>query len=168
MPETKNSRVAQADADPMFIERWSPRALSPEPLSEKEIMALFEAARWAPSAYNDQPWLFRYAATEAELKQFRNILMERNLLWAGKAPFLAFLFARRKFNHNGQPNNWAVFDTGAAWMSLALQARKMGLYAHAMAGIKKEEAYRILDVSEEDYEAVIGIAVGRYGDPQGL
>ena len=92
----------------------------------------------------------------------------RNGSWARNAPLLAILFARRTFAGNDKPNRWAGFDCGAAWVSLALQARSMGLYAHGMAGFSRERAYELLGVSEADYEAMAAIAVGQYGDRDAL
>lgn len=161
----ENPRRAAAPVDPQFLDRWSPRAFLPEPLEEGEVAALFEAARWAPSSFNDQPWLFLYARTEEDRRRFLEVLVESNRLWARAAPLLIVLCARRAFRHNGRANRHALFDAGAAWMSLALQARRLGLYAHAMAGFSREKVYATLGVPEAEYEAIAAIAVGRRGDP---
>ena len=163
-----NRRVPEAAVDPMFPGRWSPRAFDPKPLPEETVASLFEAARWAPSCFNDQPWLFVYGTDPEEREVFLQVLAEGNRVWAGSAPFLAVVFARTAFAHSGKPNRWAPFDCGAAWVSLALQARAMGLYAHGMAGFSREKAYGLLGVPEEDYEAMAAIAVGRYGDRDAL
>jgi len=159
-----NRREPQAEVDPMFLERWSPRAFDPEPLPAEAIDSLFEAARWAPSCFNEQPWLFVYGTDMEERGVFLEILSERNRLWAVNAPLLAVVFARRTFAGKGNPNRWAPFDCGAAWVSLALQARTMGLYAHGMAGFSREKACELLGVPEEEYDAMAAIAVGMYGD----
>ncbi|NIM65421.1 MAG: nitroreductase [Candidatus Latescibacteria bacterium] len=163
-----NKREPQAHVDPIFLDRWSPRALSREPVPESMIESLFEAARWAPSCYNEQPWLFIYAATEEDLSLYRPLLVEGNRQWADNAPVLAFALARKNFARNNKPNDWAAFDTGAAWMSLALQARRLGLYAHAMAGILKDKVYEVLNIPRDEYEVICAIAIGRYGDPSQL
>jgi len=106
----------------MFLDRWSPRALSPEPISEHHLAALFEAARWAPSCYNEQPWLFLYATSMEDRQRFASALVEKNRAWASRAPLLVFLATRRHFASNGKPNRHAGFDAGAAWMALAIQA----------------------------------------------
>ena len=166
--EPDNKRAPEAAVDPIFINRWSPRALDPSPISPETLKSLFEAARWAPSCFNEQPWLFIYADT-AELRATHlEILAEGNRTWCKNAPVLAILFARRRFAHNNKPNAWAVFDCGAAWMALTVQARLLGLYTHAMAGFGKESAHQLLGVPQEDYEAVCAIAIGRYGDPASL
>jgi nitroreductase len=89
----------------------------------------------------------------------------KNQRWALSAPLLMFVLARRRFKEGGRENRHAPFDAGSAWMSLALQARKMGLYAHAMAGFSAEKAYEVLGVSPDEYLIMAAIAVGRY-DPR--
>ena len=162
------SRVPTVPIDPMFLDRWSPRAFAPEPVSKEALASLFEAARWAPSCYNEQPWLFLYASKEEDLDVFRSLLTPKNRVWAEGAPVLAIVLARRAFEKNGKPNRWAAFDAGAAWMSLALQARRLGLYTHAMAGFDEERAYEALGAPKERYEAMAAIAIGRRGDPPQL
>jgi nitroreductase len=164
MAEIKNLRVPEAPVDLMFLDRWSPRAFSPESIPEKTLASLFEAARWAPSCFGEQPWLFLYAAKKEDLELFRTLLVDGNRVWADRAPVLAFVFARRRFAHNNKPNRWCAFDSGAAWMSLALEARKLGLYTHGMGGIHEDKVYPALNVPREDYEAMAGIAIGRMGD----
>jgi nitroreductase len=147
----------------MFTDRWSPRGFDPEPLSEAQIRRLFEAARWAPSCFNEQPWRFYYAASAADREAYLSALVPRNQLWAERAPLLIFVLARRSFHQSGRENRHAPFDAGAAWLSLALQARKMGLYAHAMAGFNQRRAYAVLGVSEAEYHIMAAVAVGRKG-----
>ena len=163
-----NNRVPDAAVNPMFLDRWSPRAFDPTPLPEEDIASLFEAARWAPSCFNEQPWMFLYGTSEEEKDTFLEILVEKNRIWAHSAPVLAVLFAKRTFAHGDRPNRWAELDCGAAWVSLALQARMMGLYAHGMAGFSQKKAYELLNVPEEEYEAMCAIAIGAYGDRDSL
>lgn len=158
------ARTPEAPVSPQFLERWSTRAFSPEPLSDEQIASLFEAARWAPSAFNEQPWLYVYAHTPETIGRFLPILNETNQSWAHRAPLLALVFARRTFAKNGKPNRWAPFDAGASWMSLALQAHAMGLFSHGMAGFDQQRAYDILGVDPAAYDAIAAIAVGRRGD----
>ena len=150
--------------DPLFLERWSPRAFSSQPIANEDIEALFEAARWSPSCFNEQPWRFVYATEEEHLKLFRSVLVEANQSWANKAPLLIFIFSKNNFSHNGKPNRWAEFDAGAAWMSLALQARKLGLYAHGMGGFSEQEAFSVTGVDDLEYRVICAVAVGRLGD----
>ena len=158
-------RRPAAPVDPRFVERWSPRAFAPDPIDDTTLATLFEAARWAPSCSNEQPWLFLYGSTPEELEYYRPILEPGNRVWADRAPVLAVIFTRRAFSRTGKPNRWAQFDAGAAWLSLALQARALGLYAHAMAGFDEALAYETLHVPREEYEAMAVIAIGRHGDP---
>jgi nitroreductase len=164
MPVPPNERRPDHPLDSQFIDRWSPRAFSPAPVPRDVLNTLFEAARWAPSCFNEQPWLFLVATEKDDLVRFGDLLSTGNQVWATRAPVLAFLFARRVFSHTGRPNRTFMFDCGAAWMSLALQACKLGLFAHAMAGFKREELYGELGVSPDDYEAICAIAIGSYGD----
>ena len=169
MPDDKqlivpNKRAPDAPVNPMFLDRWSPRAFDPIPLPEEDIATLFEAARWAPSCFNEQPWMFVYGTSEEERKIFLEILTEGNRVWTKNAPVLAISFARRTFARNDRPNRHAGHDCGAAWVSLAFQARMLGLYAHGMAGFSQQRAYDLLNVPEEEYEAMIAIAIGAYGD----
>jgi nitroreductase len=161
-------RIASAEVDPSFVERWSPRAFLAEPLDPATVHSLFEAARWAPSASNLQPWLFVYADSEALLERARPILRDGNRRWADRAPLLVFVFARRHNPKTGEPNRLAVFDTGAAWMSLALQASKLGLHAHAMGGIHQDRAYEILGVPPDQFESLCAIAIGKRGSRDDL
>lgn len=161
-------RSPQASVDPIFVARWSPHAFSPEPIPRAQLETLFEAARWAPSSRNEQPWLFVYADAEDDLRRFRPLLEDANRLWADRAPVLAFLFARRAMRRTGAPNGWAAFDAGAAWMSLALQARQLGLYTRAIAGFHEDLVYPALAVPRDEYQAMAGIAIGRIGDRDAL
>lgn len=159
-----NPRTPEAEVDSLFPDRWSPRSFCSEPLPPQQVAALFEAARWSPSCYNEQPWLFAYAVTQEDRTRFAEALVEKNRQWASRAPLLLFVLARRSFVSNGRPNRHALFDAGAAWMALALQARRLGLHAHAMAGFSVERARATLRVPE-DYEVIAAVAVGRRGEP---
>src|SRR5215212_11019460 len=163
-----NGRTADAQVDPQFLDRWSPRAFSPEPLDESAIQSLFEAARWAPSAGNEQPWIYLYAIDPDDRARFVEILDESNQTWARHAPMIAFVVARLTLSKNGRPNRLAQFDAGSSWMSLALEARKLGLYAHGMAGFDADKAHETLRIPREGYEVMAAIAIGKHGDPATL
>ena len=163
-----NPRSPDWDIDSMFTDRWSPRAFSSEPLSDREIQTLFEAARWAPSCFNEQPWLFVYATESEQRQKLTSCLVAKNQLWASRAPLLMFVLARRNFQKTGTENRHAPYDAGAAWMALALQARKLGLYAHAMAGFNLEKAYEVLGASKDEYLVMAAVAVGRKTEDSGL
>lgn len=162
-----SERIAQAAVDPLFIERWSPRAFDPAPIEPAVLDSIFEAARWSPSCYNAQPWLFVYASTPDELARFRPLLNDWNQQWATTAPVLGFAFARKDFRHKDEPNRWSWFDTGAAWMALTLQARMHGLYTHGMGGFHAEKVNAALGVPD-DHEVICAFVIGRKGDPATL
>jgi len=163
-----NCRVPDVPVDAVFLDRWSPRAFSPEPLPEITILSLLEAARWAPSANNEQPWTYVYATTPEERARFLPLLGEFNRIWVRHAPMIAFVMTRLHTAKSGKPNRHAQFDAGSSWMSLALQARRLGLYAHAMAGFDVEQAHVVLNAPRDRYEVMAAIAIGRYGDVANL
>lgn len=168
LPLSRFPREPESKVDAIFLERWSRRALSDRPLSAEQIASLFEAARWAPSASNQQPWLFVYASQPESLSRARALLKEQNQRWASRAPLLIFVFARKQNPETGQPIRTAAFDTGAAWQSLALQAHQLGLSTRAMGGIHLDQTYDVLSVPREEYEAIIGIAVGYPAERESL
>lgn len=153
--------------DVQFLERWSPRSFLNDPLSEEEIGTVLEAARWSPSCFNEQPWLFVYAQGD-QLPAFQSVLMEMNQKWANQAPLLVIVFTRINFERNGKPNEQAEFDAGSAWMALALQAHKLGLVTHAMAGFEEDKAYEIAKVDRNQYKVMCVVAVGRQGPKEQL
>lgn len=161
---TSHARPTEVPVDPMFRSRWSPRAFTDEPVTAQEAEVLFEAARWAPSAGNEQPWLFVYGRRPEDRARLVEGLLPMNQLWASRAPMLVYLFAR-KLRRDLKPYPHAPFDAGAAWMSLALQAHRRGLAAHAMGGIDPEKVYGITGVDPEQYQVLVGIAVGHPADP---
>jgi nitroreductase len=163
----ESRRVPEAHVDPQFPERWSPRAFSSRPIAEADLLALFEAARWAPSAANSQPWFFLAAVTPEDHARFLALLNPGNQIWAREAPVLLFILTRRT-SPSGRTLEWGAFDSGAAWMAFALQARKLGLFAHAMGGFDREHIYEALHIPAEQYTALAAVAVGYYGDPARL
>lgn len=160
---------------PEFPARWSPRSFTDREVSEAEVMSLLEAARWAPSGSNHQPWRIVWARRgEPAFDAIRDSLIGNNPLWAGNAAAL-FAFASRDTVTNREgvevPNRTAGFDTGAAWMSLALQARTMGLFAHAMGGFSKDKLAAAIHLPEGHTLHCV-VAVGEQGPadalPEGL
>jgi nitroreductase len=164
----ENPRIPANEVDSMFVDRWSPRAFLPEPIPACHLDSLFEAVRWAPSCFNEQPWTFHYASSPASKSRFLSALFEKNRLWAAKAPLIMFLVASKQFSSTDKPNRHAPFDCGTAWLSLALQARKLGYYAHAMAGFSQKKVFEILSLDAEKNEVMAAIVVGRLGDPNTL
>jgi nitroreductase len=141
--------------------------MSGEALTQEELFTIFEAGRWAPSSYNVQPWRFVYGLAETpEFAAILGLLIEFNQAWAHKAGALV-LVTSSKVDASGKPFPTHAFDAGAAWMSMALQATKMGLVAHAMAGYSPEKAREALAIPEE-FETHCVVAFGRPGSPDDL
>jgi nitroreductase len=157
-------RDGQHGVAPMFLRRWSPRAMSGEPLSHTELHRLFEAARWAPSSYNEQPWRIVYAKrdTPAFDKLF-DALVEFNQLWCKNAAVLLVFCCSEKHAHNSEQNTASQFDTGSAWMSLALQASMMDIVAHGMVGFDHEKVAKAINLPKE-HKVLAMAALGKPGD----
>jgi nitroreductase len=165
---TANSRTADHPIDPLFLERWSPRAFTGEAIPEAELMTLLEAARWAPSCYNSQPWRFLYARRDAEgWPRFLGLLVPYNQSWAKNAAALVILVSKTTLLPPGTekeiPARTHSLDAGAAWANLALQAVRSGWAAHGMAGFDVERTAAELGVPS-DYRVEAAIAIGRQGD----
>lgn len=165
-----NGRSADHDVDPMFLERWSPRAFTGERMPDALLMSLFEAARWAPSAYNGQPWRFVYGHKgTAEWDRLFELLIPYNQAWVKHASVLMYVVSdrfRRVEGREPAPVHSHSFDAGAAWAYLALQAHKIGWAAHGMAGFDLDRSYAVLDVPEDQYRVEAAIAVGRPADKE--
>jgi len=149
--------------------RWSPRAFSDKPVEPTVLASLFEAARWAASSYNDQPWSY-LVATKDDPENFTKmvgVLVEFNQNWAKNAPVLAISVARRNFAHDGTPNRNAQYDTGAATALLSVEATARGLVVHQMAGFDPEKARKTFGIPE-GWDAMAAIAVGYPGNPDSL
>ncbi len=156
-------RTPDHEVEGLFVRRWSPRAMSGEALTDGELARLLEAARWAPSSYNEQPWRFLYARRDtAHWGTFLGCLVEFNQSWAKGAGVLFAITASAVFAKNGKPNRVAVFDAGSAWQNLALQASEMGLVAHGMAGVEWDKAREVLNIPEDEHLCAF-VAVGRPG-----
>mgnify|MGYP006274041429 CR=1 FL=1 len=165
--EAEQKREPGYDIDPIFIHRWSPRALGRD-MTEEELKALFEAARWAPSSYNNQSWRFIYATHEdKEYEEFVDLLGDFNADWAEPGYALVVVVSKTTFDHNGEYSRTHSFDTGAAWQNLALEAARRGLVAHGMQGFDYEKAEEVLGVPEE-FEVEAMIAIGSQEDESKL
>ena len=149
--------------------RWSPRAFADRPVEPEKLRSLLEAARWAPSSFNEQPWSFIIATREnrEEFERMLSCLVEGNVAWTKNAPVLMLSVAELKFERTGKPNRHAFHDVGLAAENLVIQATALGLVVHQMAGIHVEKAREVYHIPE-GYEAVAGIAVGYPGDPATL
>ena len=161
-------RKSTYNIDSLFLNRWSPRAMSGESLSNDEMMRLFDAARWAPSSYNNQPWRFLYATKDTEhWKLFYNLLSDPNKTWAKNASVLMVVVSKKTFDYNDKPSITHSFDAGAAWENLALQGTLSGLVIHAMQGFDYERARDELGIPD-DYSVEAMIAVGKPGKKEDL
>ncbi|PMC33931.1 nitroreductase family protein [Bacillus sp. UMB0899] len=165
MVNVSDIRKPNFEVSPQFINRWSPRSFLEREIPEDVLFSLFEAARWAPSASNIQPWRFIIARTKEDLEKFHSFILPGNLVWCQKAPVLAVI-ASQKTTERGF-NSWHAFDSGTAWGHLSLEANAKGLITHAMGGFDKEKAREVLNVPEDiDLHAVI--AIGYQGEKDAL
>ena len=168
LPKVEDFRKADYPIEPLFVRRWSPRAMSGEPINEREMLTLFEAARWAPSTYNEQEWRFLYARRDTpQWPIFFGLLAEGNQQWCIRAALLSVIVAHKVFQRSGKPNPVHLFDCGAAFENLALQGTAMGLVVHGMQGFDFDKARTSLSVPH-DYAVCAMFAVGRPGDPDQL
>lgn len=168
LPDPMQYRQADYPIEPLFLKRWSPRAMSGEPLSRDALLKLFDAARWAPSTYNEQEWRFLYAMRDSQhWDMFFDFLVEANQAWCDKASALIVVVSHKVFSLNGKPNPVHTFDTGAAFENLALQGAADGLVVHGMAGFDRARVKVGLNIPD-DYQVEAMIAVGLPGDPDQL
>jgi len=144
--------------------RWSPRAFGDAPIPEADVLALLEAARFAPSCFNEQPWRFIVARSPADLADMQGLLTDQNREWATRAPVLILLLAKRTFTESNQENYWHMFDTGTAWGYLSLEAQRRGLIAHAMGGFSRKRAIALYELPA-DIVPIAVVAIGEPGDP---
>lgn len=160
---------SQYEIHELIKKRWSPRAFSGQAVEPEKLRSLLEAARWAASCFNDQPWNFILATRDdrEEFARLLNCLVESNILWAQHAPVLMLSVARLNFEYNGKPNRHAFHDVGQAAANLTIQAAALGLFVHQMAGFDAAKAREQFSIPE-GYEPVAAIAVGYLGDPDSL
>lgn len=158
-------RRSEFPIDTLFLDRWSPRAMTGAPIEEHELLTLFEAAHWAPSSGNSQPWRFLYARRDTpEWPLFFDLLNEGNRAWCHRAAALVVLISRTTSETSGRALVTHSYDTGAAWMSLAFQGWLKGLVVHGMAGFDYARAQRTLDVPDDmtvEAMAAVGIPGNR-------
>jgi len=166
--EIEKNRKPEYAISHLILSRWSPRAMSGDKITDEELMALFEAARWAPSSYNNQPWRFIYAKRNTDhWNRLFNLMVEFNQSWAKNAAVLIVIISKKTFDHNNQPSITHSFDTGAAWENLALQAESMGLAAHGMQGFDYEKAKKELGIPDS-YNVEAMVAIGKIGRKEDL
>lgn len=163
--------ITQVTIDPLIAARWSPRAFdASKSVSHAQIIALLEAARWAPSCFGDQPWRFivwdKYT-DQAAWNQAFDCIVSSNQAWVKDAPVLILACADSLFNHNQSPNRWAQYDTGAAVENLCLQATSMGLVTHQMGGFNGDKTREVFAIPTQ-YTPMAMLAVGYMDDASNL
>jgi nitroreductase len=152
----------------LILNRWSSRSMTGEELDDDTIMSLFEAARWAPSSYNNQPWRFIYAKRNTEnWNKIFNLLAEANKVWTKNAALLVVLVSRKNFEYNEKYSITHQYDAGAAWENLALEASSRGLVAHGMQGFDYEKARIDLEIPD-NFDVMSMIAIGKKGPKENL
>jgi len=164
----KDARTQQPVHE-LIATRWSPRAFSGREVTAEQIVALLEAARWAPSSYNEQPWRFIVArkSDKEDYAKLLGSLMELNQLWARQAPVLLLTLAKKTYTQTGAPNSYALHDAGIALGHLAVQATAMGLSLHIMGGFDRAAARQAFAIPD-DYELGAAVAIGYAGAPDTL
>jgi nitroreductase len=170
--ETKTmetSSIIESAVLGIIKDRRSRRAYSEKPIEPEKLKSLFEAARWAPSSNNEQPWTYIYATKDQpELwNKLFDVLNDSNKAWAAHAPLLVLSMARKNFTANGKPNGNAKYDLGGANAFLTLQATEFGMNTHQMGGYDHQKAIANLNIPE-GYELGVMMAIGYYGDPETL
>ncbi|CAG2100413.1 unnamed protein product [Medioppia subpectinata] len=164
-------RNADHSIHPLILSRTSPREMTGQLLSDGELMTLFEAARWAPSFYNQQPWRFAYAKRNTDnYAKFESLVWPLNLQWCREASALVVVASHKLFYMKGDntkelPNPTHSFDAGAACMALALEANARDLVVHCMAGFDYQKAYEVFGVDQQRYNIDCMIAIGRRPEP---
>ncbi|WP_437200957.1 nitroreductase family protein [Planctomicrobium sp. SH664] len=167
-PDAGPARQPDYEIHDLILKRWSPRALSGEKISEKQLLQLFEAARWAPSSYNEQEWRFLYAHRDTpHWKVFFDLLVEGNQLWCRNAGVLVVVLSKKTFARNGKPNRNHSMDSGLAVQNLMLQAAALDLVTHGMSGFDPEKARVDLKVPE-DFQVECMMAIGVPGKVEDL
>jgi len=161
-------RAVTRPVEPLFLDRWSPRAFDASSIPQADLDTIFEAARWAPSAFNYQPWRLLYATRDGEdWGRFLGLLLPFNQSWVQNASALIFILSDTLITTRGsedaKPSHSHSFDAGAAWVLMALQATRLGYHSHAMTGIDLAKAQQELDVPER-FRIEAAVAIGRIAD----
>jgi nitroreductase len=169
---TSNGRESEYTIDALFLDRWSPRAFTNETMPESDLLKMLEAARWAPSSFNHQPWRFVYALRGSEhWDRFLSLLIEFNQGWVKSAAALLFVISRTHSGELGSAEQKPIyshsFDAGTAWGFLALQAHLSGYEAHGMTGVHFDKAAEVLGIPD-GFRIEAAVAIGKVGDKDQL
>jgi nitroreductase len=161
-------RKPDFDIDQIFLNRWSPRSMSGDEISRDVLFSLFEAARWAPSSNNNQPWRFLYARRNTDYWPiFFDLLTEQNKIWAKNAAVLIVVISKKTFDYNEKPARTHSYDAGAAWENLALQGSLKALVIHGLQGFDYDGALRTLNIPDF-FQVEAMIAIGKPGKKEDL
>ncbi|CAN5337429.1 nitroreductase family protein [soil metagenome] len=160
------NRTTDTALAPLFLDRWSPRAYDGTAIPEADLRTILDAGRWAPSAYNYQPWRFLYATRDdaTNWQRFLDILIPFNQSWAKEASVLIIFVSETTMGAPDKPGHSHSFDAGAAWAQIGLQAHLLGYHAHGMTGIDLEKARTELGVPD-GFRVEAAAAIGTRGDP---
>jgi nitroreductase len=150
----------QPKADELFYKRWSPRAFMKHEFTKEELDKILDAGRWAPSCFNEQPWHF-ILSTPKTFDDFLNLLDPANQTWCKNVSILGFVINKKHFKMTGEENSFAQFDSGSAWVSMALQASTLGYHMHGMGGIHKEEIVKHFKIDTAKWNVICGFALGK-------
>lgn len=161
--------ITDHEIHPLIAQRWSPRAFDSKLVETEKLAQLFEAARWASSCFNDQPWTFIVATKDDKVnyQKMLDCLVPANVVWAQAAPVLGLVVAQKTFKHNGKPNAWGEYDAGQAAATLVLQATALNLAAHQMGGFDAATAIATFNIPETA-RPVAAIAIGYAGETKNL
>ncbi len=151
----------------LINDRWSPRAFDGREMDEDSLLGLLEAASFAPSCFNEQPWRFIVACTAEEKAKLLPLLTPKNQIWASQASALLIVLSQQNFTQTGRENRWHLFDAGTAWGMLSLEAQSRGMITHAMGGFDPKKAREVYAIPE-DLSVICCVAVGWYGDKSQL
>ncbi|WP_380879302.1 NAD(P)H-flavin oxidoreductase [Sphingomonas sp. DBB INV C78] len=162
-------RQTDTALESMFLDRWSPRAFDASLMPGKDLRTILDAARWAPSSFNYQPWRFLYATRDdtANWSRYLDLLMPFNAIWAKEASVLLFILSETTMGAPDKPSYSHSFDAGAAWAAIALQSHLLGYHAHGMVGIEMDQTRATLHIPD-DFRIEAAVAIGRLGDPASL
>ncbi len=164
----KTDRKTEYPVNELILNRWSARSFSQEPISQTELMTIFDAARWAQNSFNNQPWRFIYARNGTEPWQtFLNLLVAANKVWAQHARVLVLVLSKKTFDYDGRPSVTHSFDTGAAAQNMALQAASMNIVCHGMEGFDYDGARAVFKIPH-DYQVEAMFALGKTGKKEDL
>ncbi|GLV24560.1 nitroreductase family protein [Sphingobium sp. Cam5-1] len=163
------NRETDTALDPLFLNRWSPRAFDGSVMAADDLRTILDAGRWAPSSFNYQPWRFLYATRDdaANWARFLDLLIPFNAIWAKEASVLLFILSETTMGSPDKPSHSHSFDAGAAWSAIALQSTLMGYHAHGMVGIDMDKTRAELGVPD-GFRIEAAVAIGRMGDPASL